>query len=196
LVSTNNLEVQAGDDDQKCMLVVDDHRAGRDRCLKADAAKIYYGLCQYTGCYTEAAFACEFPFKYKGRTYDSCVSLEGRNAWCSTYVDLDRNHLDGNDYPCDDTCSAFNCPVGYYTAFPDTSCYRVSPPHGDATAKSFEEARDVCRAEGGRLWEPRNRNFLSTLLEVDEHYVGGAGQHFGWVHDDLSATAIGLRVKY
>ncbi len=44
----------------------------------------YRGLCMYGGCYTTAGEPCSFPFKYKGRTYDTCVKLEGAtDPWCS-----------------------------------------------------------------------------------------------------------------
>ena len=58
-------------------------------------------ICEYTECSTVGGKFCEFPFRYKGRLYDTCISVdekgsESGDAWCSTSVDLiTRDHIPG-----------------------------------------------------------------------------------------------------
>ena len=58
-------------------------------------------ICEYTECGTTSGKFCEFPFKYKGRLYDTCITLDDKgsepgDAWCSTAVDhITRDHTPG-----------------------------------------------------------------------------------------------------
>ena len=62
-------------------------------------------ICEYTECGTESGKFCEFPFRYKGRLYDTCITMDDKgsqpgDAWCSTSVDpVTRNHIPGMPLP-------------------------------------------------------------------------------------------------
>ena len=98
--------------------------------------------------------------RYKGRLYDSCVNLEASNLgsngpWCSTFTDSLGNHVPGTESQCPSTCPWTNCPVGFYRAVPDESCYQVSPVWAEATHPDFDGAKEACQKQGARLYEPR-----------------------------------------
>ena len=38
---------------------------------------------------TENGYCCVFPFKYKGKTYDSCTFVDGSKPWCALTSDYD-----------------------------------------------------------------------------------------------------------
>ena len=38
---------------------------------------------------TEKGYCCVFPFKYKGKTYDSCTFVDGSKPWCALTSDYD-----------------------------------------------------------------------------------------------------------
>ena len=42
---------------------------------------------------------CVFPFKYLGIEYNTCVYFNSDNAWCSSEVDDQGNHV-GSQIPC------------------------------------------------------------------------------------------------
>ena len=42
----------------------------------------FFTICQYTECPTKNALDCIFPFKYKGRLYDTCITLDSDEPWC------------------------------------------------------------------------------------------------------------------
>ena len=62
-------------------------------------------ICEYTECGTANGKFCEFPFRYKGRLYDTCITMDDKgsepgDAWCSTSVDPEtRNHIPGISFP-------------------------------------------------------------------------------------------------
>ena len=125
-------------------------------------------ICQSTSCYTNSGKACVFPFKYAGRTYSQCITIDNNDVpWCSTGVD-DQGHY-VKDYwgNCQADCNYNNCPVGYVRAFPDTTCYRIAS--FKERVKSFDEAENVCQNDGGRLWQPRVSGSFSNIrsLEMD-----------------------------
>ena len=83
------------------------------------------GLCQYRECRTEKSDKmCAFPFRFKGRLYDTCVKLGKEKPWCSTLTDADNNHMGAWEY-CKEECSYNDCPVGFYRNYRDLTCYRV-----------------------------------------------------------------------
>ena len=48
---------------------------------------------------------CVFPFIFAGRQHDTCTTIDGdENPWCSTQVDSDGVHVDGNWEYCSDSC--------------------------------------------------------------------------------------------
>ena len=69
----------------------------------------HYGLCQYTECGTTQGETCKFPYRYKGRLYDTCITLdnlaeETGKKWCSTNTDEFDNHVIGSEQTCTDNC--------------------------------------------------------------------------------------------
>ena len=38
---------------------------------------------------TKNGYCCVFPFKYKGKTYDSCTFVGGSKPWCALTSDYD-----------------------------------------------------------------------------------------------------------
>ena len=47
---------------------------------------------------------CIFPFKYKGKDYEACTDFEHTQYWCSTKVDTNGNHIDGQWGDCGVLC--------------------------------------------------------------------------------------------
>ena len=85
------------------------------------------GLCQYSSCVINATTTCAFPFRFKGRLYDSCITLGSRNRipWCAIDVELNKDMKDNAWAKCPSHCYVNNCPIGYYRAYPDQSCIKV-----------------------------------------------------------------------
>ena len=91
-----------------------------------DESTLAYPICHISHCRTLSGKFCTFPFKYSGRSYSSCITLgmDG-TPWCSTNVDSEGNHIYGFEEACDPSCNVMNCPVGYFRAYPDNTCYKV-----------------------------------------------------------------------
>jgi len=53
-------------------------------------------------------FACVFPFKYKGKQYQSCSGIDETKPWCSHKVDSNGEHVSGRWGYCAASC-VFNC---------------------------------------------------------------------------------------
>ena len=54
---------------------------------------------------TASGIPCESPLEYEGKRYDGCISMDnGGIPWCSTQVDGNNNHVDGEWGNCGDTC--------------------------------------------------------------------------------------------
>ena len=51
---------------------------------------------------------CVFPFKYNGKTYNKCTTVDnGNTEWCATEVKTDGNYKDWGN--CDvSSCGKFN----------------------------------------------------------------------------------------
>ena len=47
---------------------------------------------------------CVFPFNYMGVVYNACIGIGHSTFWCSTKVDEDGNHVDGNWGNCGPAC--------------------------------------------------------------------------------------------
>ena len=89
-----------------------------------------FGICQYTECTSMTGAKCKFPFKYKGRLYDTCITVDDKGSytgapWCSMKTDEFGIHVEGNEDTCSDSCRVADCPVGYYWMPFTDSCYKV-----------------------------------------------------------------------
>ena len=56
---------------------------------------------------------CVFPFDYKGFTHFDCITVEHDQLWCSTEVDSNGSHVDGNWGNCGDECFSGNLDSSY-----------------------------------------------------------------------------------
>ena len=128
------------------------------------------GVCQYKECITTDNKLCSFPFNYKGRMYDSCITIDSTEPWCSLKTDIHRNHIEdtNNRGTCSSSCNVQNCPVGYFKHH--KTCLRISARTDHDSWISTEQAEEQCRKEGGRLYQPRDiKSFKSLLISEFEH---------------------------
>ena len=79
-------------------------------------------------------------------------------------MDKFRNHVDKYYDICPSTCKVDNCPIGYTRTYPDKSCHRVAEINSAELVPNFEEAQAKCRAEGARLYQPRNQERAQHFL--------------------------------
>ena len=72
------------------------------------------GTCSVTEKKSGLVKPCQFPFNFKGQTFESCTTIIGTDpivhgdAWCSTNTDSNDNHIDGGSFYGD--CQRENCP--------------------------------------------------------------------------------------
>ena len=147
--------------------------------LKVHPASSRKFICQTTSCYTNSGQACVFPFKYAGRTYSQCITIDNYGVpWCSTGVDDQGFYVKEHWGNCQMNCNYNDCPVGYVRAFPDTTCYKIAS--FKERVKSFDEAESICQNDGGRLWQPRvSGSFINVqslerdTLSYNAHFAIG-----------------------
>ena len=90
----------------------------------------YKGICQYTECTSVTGEKCKFPFKYNGRLYDTCITIDDKGLypgapWCSSQTDEFGKHIPGKEVTCSSSCRLVDCPVGYYRMITADSCFKV-----------------------------------------------------------------------
>ena len=65
-------------------------------------------LFSFLGCKTikgaDPNALCIFPFRFRGKTHDTCIGTTNNRAWCSTKVDNLRNHVRGKWGYCGQGC--------------------------------------------------------------------------------------------
>ena len=67
--------------------------------------ELFYKKVCRKSCRTISEVRCVFPFTYDGQTYQACTDADnGGIPWCSTQVDGNNNHVDGEWGNCGDTC--------------------------------------------------------------------------------------------
>ena len=153
------------------------------------------GLCQYKECITTENKPCSFPFKYKGRMYDSCITIDSTEPWCSLKTDIHRNHIEdtNNRGTCTSSCNVQNCPVGYFKHH--KTCLRISARTDHDSWISTEQADFQCMKEGGRLFQPRDiKSFRSLLISEFEHLQPNQS-HFAYKGKE-SFIALGARANF
>ncbi len=135
-------------------------------------------VCQYSECVTVDSQVCQFPFRFKGRLYDTCVTLESETPWCSLERGLDLKHIDtGNSRgQCKPSCLVQNCPVGYFEF--KGNCFLISAPTSNGIVSSVEEAEQVCTEQGARLYQPRDFFHFDNLIDTEYHYLKPNASHY------------------
>eukprot|EP00095_Tigriopus_kingsejongensis_P007864 maker-scaffold1272_size51402-snap-gene-0.11 protein:Tk07864 transcript:maker-scaffold1272_size51402-snap-gene-0.11-mRNA-1 annotation:"hypothetical protein BRAFLDRAFT_106125" len=126
---TSTLLISPGNEQTCGQLIIPDGDDGKVRtrdCYLNQSDVFSHGLCQFTSCFARDDIACSFPFRFKGRTYDSCITLGSTDgqAWCSTKTDAHLNHVQGFHSQCQPDCPVNNCPVGYMRLPETQTCYR------------------------------------------------------------------------
>ena len=119
-------------------------------------------LCEYRVCAT-ATGTCVFPFKLGGRLYDTCTTVgsEDGSAWCSTEVDQDGVHVEGNTMACPADCPVSNCPVGFSKHL--KTCIQESASTSGDAPTTIADAETKCVEQGARLYQPRSTRTINAL---------------------------------
>ena len=134
-------------------------------------------LCQFTECQTIDSKVCKFPFRFKGRLYDTCITIDSEYPWCSLSTDTDNNHIGGeeNKGQCSVSCYVQNCPVGFF--FQNGNCFYMSARTWHDRVDSIHNATQVCSEKGSRLYQPKDLVSFGNLTKIDEEFLGD-GKHF------------------
>ena len=141
-------------------------------------------LCHYSECVTVDNKLCKFPFKYKGRMYDTCVTLESEIPWCSLKTDKEHKHIEGaeNTGICSESCNIQNCPIGFF--FLLGNCYHISGRVEYDSVESVKEAEELCLEHGSRLYQPRDYSVNEEFMKWEEDYLKPSKNHFEFKNDD------------
>ena len=135
-------------------------------------------VCQYRECLTVNSEVCKFPFRYKGRMFDACITVDSSVPWCSLKTDVDFNHIDepetkGN---CPQSCPVAVCPVGYFLF--NGNCLSFSGRSDNDAWESVEQSNQYCLETGARLYQPRDIPSIEHLKLFESEYVKPEGPHF------------------
>ena len=146
-------------------------------------------LCVYSDCLTEDNQLCQFPFRYKGKMYDSCIIIDSTEPWCSLKTDNNRTHIEEATTrgKCGPQCVVNDCPIGF--SYLEGNCIYMSARTLHDTPDSVEEAENLCITKGARLYQPRDYYNFDTLLDLEETFLKPGVSHF--VGNGLSRLALG-----
>lgn len=159
----------------------------------------YASFCEYTECSTVDGKFCEFPFKYKNRLYDTCITHDdkGENPgdyWCPTAVDFEtRGSISGSEASCSDLCEKrSNCPIGFWPMYGEPTCYQDSAGRVKDMIETFDEGEEICRSQGARLMQIRSTEALNHLtLSRPSHFAATTAYV-----TDVPDTVVGIGMKY
>ena len=128
-------------------------------------------LCQFTECLTNNNKVCRFPFRYKGRLHDTCITIDSDVPWCSLATDYKGNHIDNeeNRGTCQPSCFVQNCPVGYF--FHDNTCIHISARTYPDITRNLNQAETQCKQKGARLYQPRDYTNLDSLINFEDDFL-------------------------
>jgi hypothetical protein len=155
----------------------------------------HFGVCEYTECATATGETCIFPFRYKGRIYDTCITLDSANPgepWCSTGTDDFHNHIPGTESPCATSCfRVTNCPIGFYLMRYDDTCYQDSASSPNDLVQTFDGAEAKCAEQGARLLRIRS-------VEATKHLQVSRANYFdtGKVYITGLTTVVAMGMMY
>ena len=134
----------------------------------------YAGVaCHHTECRSVENKTCILPFRYKGRLYSTCITIDSPHAWCSLKTDGNSNHVDdiGNRGQCQESCLVQNCPLGFFQQH--DNCYHISAMTSNDLVINVHKAEENCYRLGSRLYQPRdyklNTDLLTVYKEVFKH---------------------------
>ena len=129
-----------------------------------NSPKDFYTACHYTECRTTDNSLCSFPFRYKGRSYSSCITIDSPHAWCSLTTDRMNNHIGGENTKgkCSDACLIQNCPIGFFRQ--NNNCYHISGTTTNDVITNNSAAEKMCHGLGSRLYQPRSYKLHEDLL--------------------------------
>ena len=150
------------------------------------------GLCQYQECITTNSKICKFPFKYKGRLYDTCITIDSNSPWCSLKVDKEMNHIEGltNKGICNVNCTYTNCPVGFFEN--NNNCYQLSAKTIHDAVSNISDANLQCMKQGARLFQPRDVQSIQILFKSEATFLKPTGSFFRFT-DEQSFISIGAQ---
>ena len=82
----------------------------------------------------------------------------------------------------------------YHTrTYPDKSCHRIAEVNSAEVVPSFEDAQAKCRAEGARLYQPRNQDAYDLLRDILDEQMSNP---VPYENSGSKYIAIGLKVDY
>ena len=121
--------------------------------------------CHHTECHTFQNKTCILPFRYKGRLYSTCITIDSPYAWCSLKTDDNYNHIDdtGNRGQCQESCLVQNCPLGFFHQH--NNCYHISAMTSNDLVNNVYDAEEKCHNLGSRLYQPRDYRLNTDLLK-------------------------------
>ena len=128
-------------------------------------------LCQFTECLTIDNRVCKFPFRYKGKLYDTCIEIDSDVPWCSLSTDYKGNHIENlnNRGLCSPSCFVQDCPVGFF--FHDSTCIHISARTYPDITRNMLQAETQCKSKGARLYQPRDYTNLDSLINVENEFL-------------------------
>ena len=161
-------------------------------CYEKTSTQIH-SLCEYRECETISGKTCKFPFKYAGRSYDTCITfgMADGESFCATEVNSD-NKLINSDI-CHTRCSVNNCPIGFHSHL--NSCIRLSAHHSHDLASNVEEAEDICLSLGSRLYQPRSIKSLRSLHRKNKLVFEGSSYHIFGTSQGHLRIAVGVNIS-
>lgn len=148
-------------------------------------------LCQFTECLTVNNKVCKFPFRYKGRLHDTCITIDSNVPWCSLSKDSKGNHIETETSrgQCQSSCAIQNCPVGFF--FHETTCIHLSARTESDIAIDVDHAVQQCTTMGARLFQPRDFTTYDNLLDLENEYLKSSSSLFYHSSGKQSFSAIG-----
>ena len=128
-------------------------------------------LCQFSECLSTKNEVCRFPFRYKGRLYDTCITIDSDVPWCSLSKDVKGNHIENNNSrgQCQSSCFVQNCPVGFF--FHENNCIHLSARTKGDVARSVLHSETECTTMGSRLYQPRDFSTFDSLLDIEKEFL-------------------------